>query len=179
MANPNDDLGGYVLLAGIAGAIFVAVRRRMRPRYITDERGERQRVISWNRDQPVYDPKTWHQRVFEEVAVRRERRKWLFGTAPLVIGPLWLDYAANNWLLGGLGGMLTVTSALPASFFFIPALVKEVAYQLGYQGMQGAKVLDKQPTAQPGREVVETQKAHGDARLAGEDEALRLLASKK
>jgi hypothetical protein len=32
---------------------------------------------------------------------------------------------------------------------------------------------------QPGREVVEAQKAHGDARLAGEAEAVALLNSKK
>jgi hypothetical protein len=169
-------------MALLGAGVFLLLRWWRNRRYVTDERGERQRVIAWNRGQPVYDPKTWQQRVFEEVLVRRERRKWLFGTAPFFLGPLALAYwtftTEAGVLWGGLSGLLLMSSALPSMFFFIPALFKELLYQSGYQGMQGAKVRDKQPTAQPGREVVETQKAHGDARLAGEDEAVALLNSK-
>jgi len=41
--------------------------------------------------------------------------------------------------------------------------------------MDGAKVLDKKPGPLPGREIVENQKAHGDARLASESEAHAFL----
>jgi hypothetical protein len=170
----------------IGGAIVVAFLlfdfwRSRRPRYITDERGERQRVIAWNRGQPVFDPKTWQQRIHEEVVIRRDRRKWIFG------GFLWVGImvAVTDWAyqFGDVIGMalfwfcLISSGAIIAKF--VPAFLKEIAYQFGYQGMEGAKVLDRQPTVQPGREVVEEQKAHGDARLAGEAEALSLLNSKK
>lgn len=61
----------------------------------------------------------------------------------------------------------------------VPPLFLELLYQAGYQGMQGAKVLDPQPTAQPGREIVAAQKAHGDAQVASEAEALSLLNPRK
>lgn len=170
----------------IGGAITVAFLlfefwRSRRRRYVIDERGERQRVIAWNRGQPVYDPKTWQQRIFEEVTARKERRKWILGGL-FTVGVIW---GATVWAdqLGSIFGTIVFWSAVLSSGAmigkFVPAVVKELAYQFGYQGMEGAKVLDKQPRAQPGREVVEEQKAHGDARLAGEAEALSLLNSKK
>jgi len=182
MANFDPGLGAFVLVGTVAGGLFNLWRRRNRPRTIVDERGERQYVKTWNRGQPVYDPKTWQQRIFEEAALRTERRKAMLMSGPFVFGPLYgiyYAYVSQNifWEMATYPlGALAVGMAV---MFFLPAFFRELLYQTGYQGMQGAKVLDRQPTAQPGREVVETQKAHGDARLAGEAEALSLLNSKK
>jgi hypothetical protein len=172
----------------IGGAMFAAfigwdIWKRRKPRYIIDEHGERQRVIAWNRGQPVYDPKTWQQRIHEEAILRRQRRFYLVISAPFVIGPIWLCvwaydntialvWSATFWLALFVAGPFAVR-------YFLPALFGEIGYQLGYQGMQGAKVLDRQPKVRPGREVVEEQKAHGDARVASEAEALKLLNSRK
>jgi hypothetical protein len=170
----------------IGSAIFAvyfgwAYWRSRKPRYVVDERGERQRVIEWNRGQPVYDPKTWQQRLHEEVIVRRDRRKWIWGGlfwAGLVLAiTAWLDQFGS--IVSTYVFWCLAVSSAPIVGKFIPAVLQEIAYQLGYQGMQGAKVLDGQPKAQPGREVVEEQKAHGDARVASEAEALHLLNARK
>jgi len=181
MANFDPLLGAFVFAGIVAGGLFRAYRRR-RPRTIVDERGERQYVKTWNRGQPVYDPKTWQQRVQEEAVVRRKRRRALLASVPLAAIFLFCGF----WVLGtfgffgayvGLG--LLAGGAVVVLRSVLPPLVMELLYLSGYQGMEGAKVLDRRPAAQPGREVVETQKAHGDARLAGEAEALSLLNPKK
>jgi hypothetical protein len=183
MENFDPGLGTFLLGGVVVGVLVNLWRRRNRPRTVVDERGERQYVRTWNRGQPVYDPKTWQQRIIEEAKLRRERRAILFMTGAATLGPIALAYYAyqtSSSLWGALAGLLLVTFTLPFGIgFFIPNLVKELTYLSGYQGMEGAKVLDRQPAAQPGREVVETQKAHGDARLAGEAEALSLLNPKK
>jgi len=177
--NIQDGLiGGAIIVALLLASHFGSRRRR----YVIDEHGERQRVIAWNRGQPVYDPKTWQQRIHEEAILRRQRRMRLIGLGPFCLGPAYAGYwlfensVAGTFLFGA--PMLFMAFAIGVRYF-IPDLFAEIAYQLGYQGMQGAKVLDRQPRVQPGREVVETQKAHGDARLASESEALSALNSRK
>jgi hypothetical protein len=181
----KDAAGGVFTAIALLGLLWYAAwwRAKYRPPYITDERGERQRVISWNRGQPVYNPKTWQQRVHEEAILRSKRRWAILGSAPFVLGPIWLAYDAytggNPWL-GVAAAPLLLYGALPFGLlFFIPNVLKELLYQSGYQGMEGAQVLDGAPKAQPGRELVETQKAHGDAQLASEAEAVALLNSRK
>lgn len=184
----NSDPGGAIagiIVIGFFGLLIYAAywRAKNRPRYITDERGERQRVISWNRGQPVFNPKTWQQRVHEEAILRSKRRWIIVGTAPFVAGPIWLAYQAyteGSGLMGAAAGPLLLYLTLPIGLvWFLPNLLKELLYLSEYQGMEGAQVLDRAPKAPPGRELVETQKAHGDAQLASEAEALALLNSKK
>jgi len=182
MSDPNGVVVAIIATAMGLGSAWSLWRRRKQSRFITDERGERQYVQTWNRGQPVYDPKTWQQRIVEEAKVRRERRGVLLLTGIASLGPVALAayaYQTDSSLWGALAGLLLVTFTLPFGFwFFIPNLLKELAYLFGYQGMEGAKVLDRQPAAQPGREIVEAQKAHGDARIASEAEAVSLLASR-
>lgn len=184
----NTDWGNLFAGAFTIGCFALLVyaaywRRKYRPRYVTDERGERQRVIKWSHGIPVYNPKTWQQRVHEETILGSKRRWAILGSAPFVLGPIWLAYEAytqSNFWLGAAAGPLLLYGALPfALIFFLPNVLKELLYQSGYQGMEGAKVLDRAPKAQPGRELVETQKAHGDAQLASEAEAVALLNSRK
>jgi hypothetical protein len=183
MWDQKDTIGAVILVGGMFLVWWIerALKRMRRPRFITDEHGERQRVIAWNRGQPVYDPKTWQQRVHEEAVVGRKRRSNLLGAfflLAVVVGfGLWVgQYSHALMVLLLWGGGVGIIGLLAIG---MPALVKEIAYQLGYQGMQGAKVLDAKPPPPPGRELVEQQKAHGDARVAGEAEALSLLRSKK
>lgn len=176
----DDKLQVLVFLLALGGVLLYS--RFAKPRFIVDEHGERQYVKGWNRGQPVYDPKTWQQRIQEEALLRRERRGRILG-ALVILAPLgWFTWWLYSWV-GGFAIALVVIGGGGSLLFMLAILIanvaKEIAYQSGYQGMQGAKVLDARPTAQPGREVVEAQKAHGDARLAGEAEAVRLLNSKK
>ncbi len=176
-------LFGAIFFFGLLGLLGYGAwwRAKYRPRYIVDEQGERQRVIKWSHGIPVYNPKTWRQRVHEEVLLRTERRKMLLAFG-LVVGPLvgfglWLrpqDEFWGNMVLG-----FAAVGSLYSIMQWLPALANELRYQFGDQGMEGAKVTDKAPKPQPGREVVETQKAHGDAQLASEAEAVALLNSKK
>ncbi len=54
----------------------------------------------------------------------------------------------------------------------------EFPYQLGFQWIKGAKVLDPEPD-RPGIKEVEEQKAHGDARVATEAEAIDMLTTRE
>jgi hypothetical protein len=184
MSDNVSDFGPFMvtcLAVMVVVAGLIRWRYKPRPRYIIDERGERQRVIRWHRGQPVYDPKTWQQRIYEEAMVSRKRRLRILGSFGILIP--WIGVAIWLGQYGSLftyvmiwGGIIGIVQLLAIG---VPALFQEILYQFGHQGIQGAKVLDRQPTAQPGRELVETQKAHGDARLAGEAEALSLLRSKR
>ncbi len=80
-------------------------------------------------------------------------------------GSIWLAFA---WPFSGSGWQLIV-------FAFLLLGTCEVFSQAIIGSLKIAAI--SRPV--PGREVVEAQKAHGDARLAGEAEALSLLNSKK
>jgi hypothetical protein len=184
-SDPGGAIFGVLFMVGFFALLGYGAwwRQKYRPRYITDENGERQRVIKWSHGIPVYNPKTWRQRVHEETILRSKRRWAILASAPFVLGPIWVAYEAytesNPWL-GAASYPLLLYGALPFGlFFFLPNVLKELLYQSGYQGMDGAKVTDKAPKPPPGREVVETQKAHGDAQLASEAEALALLTTRK
>src|SRR5579862_8843420 len=164
----NSDPGAIFGVLFVLGLLGYAAwwRAKYRPRYIVDEQGERQRVIKWSHGIPVYNPKTWRQRVHEEVLLRSERRKVLLVFA-VVIGPLVGLAAYLGQESDGLrNAVLVLTGALlvPTLGQWLPPLIEELRYQFGDASMDGAKVTDKAPKLQPGREVVETQKAHGDAR---------------
>src|SRR5271156_4000052 len=102
-SNPIGAIFGVLFLFGFFGLLGYGAwwRNKYRPPYITDENGERQRVIKWSHGIPVYNPKTWRQRVHEEVLLRTERRKALL-TVALVLGPLvgfglWLREQNEFW----------------------------------------------------------------------------------
>ena len=80
-------------------------------------------------------------------------------------------YGAHNWLVVGCAGFV---DALVLLFGVLPNLLQELLYQVGYQDMAGAKVLDPEVQRRGIQEIAE-QKAHGDASLADEQEAMGLL----
>lgn len=182
-SDPGGAIFGVLFMGGLLALLGYGAwwRNKYRPPYITDENGERQRVIKWSHGIPVYNPKTWKQRVHEEVLLRTERRKALLGVA-LVLGPLigfgvWLRDQNEFW--SNMVFALAAAALIPTLGQWLPPLIEELRYQFGDESMDGAPVTDKAPKSQPGREVVEAQKAHGDAQLASEAEAVALLSSNK
>jgi hypothetical protein len=144
--------------------------------WIIDERGERQRVEFWNRGVAVYSPTTRDERLVNEAVAKTERRRTL-ALSLLFAAPLgcwaYLNLHSKDavWAIGaGLlaGAVFLVQGA--------PALVREALYQLEFQDMAGAKVLDAKPERTSLRDVA-AQKAHGDAKVATEDEAVSILST--
>lgn len=183
-SDPAGAVFGVLFMVGVFALLVYGAwwRNKYRPPYIIDENGERQRVIKWSHGIPVYNPKTWKQRVHEEVLLRTERRKALLGVA-LVLGPLvgfglYLQQNGNDFW-GTALLVLAGATLIPTLPQWLPPLIEELRYQFGDESMDGAPVTDKAPKPPPGREVVETQKAHGDAQLASEAEAVALLTNKK
>jgi hypothetical protein len=160
----------------VALALFglQSVARRQALGWIIDERGERQKVDSWNGDIPVFTPTTYSQRIVDEAWYRDDRRKNI------------LRWGAGGWSAAGLayyfwslhgqpdiaylGLVIAGMTALFCLGQWYEPFFLELLYLAGWQDMKGAKVLDGRPR-QPGLEDVYQQKAHGDARLATEQEA--------
>ncbi|HEY0466578.1 MAG TPA: hypothetical protein VGC79_20360 [Polyangiaceae bacterium] len=169
----------FLALAAVAAVLAVtqyAARLQARG-WVIDERGERQKVNYWLGDTAIYTPTTRSQRVVDEGVTRQERRRNLFvGAAAFAASAaatwwIWIYHQHDMLVLlfipaiGGLvygAGMLVGQSTL------------ELLYLTGFQHMKGAKVRDPEPP-KPGLDEVRQQKAHGDAHLASEDEALALL----
>ena len=166
---------GAVVIAAIA---FHHIARQHALGWFTDANGERQKVMHWNRGFPIYRATTRSQRLVEEAEMKQDRRTRLLWST--VTG--WpLLYCAR--LLGQHGHhTLSVVANVVGGFIvlvvWLPFLFTELLYQLGYQDMQGAKVLDPAPY-RPGPEAVAQQKAHGDADIASEAEARDLLRGRR
>lgn len=169
-------------LVGAILAWLALLRYRSRFGWFYDERGERQLINAVERGQLFFYPTTWTQRVLEEAATRKARRQGLcvlgayLGIEALSIASLW-GHTRDPSALAVMAlvlGLVMAPVLLPTLFVLV---VQEIAYSLNYQFMKGAKVLDAEPRP-PGLEEVMRQKAHGDARLATQDEALALLSRK-
>lgn len=158
----------------IAGLILHHIAHRHALGWIIDSTGERQKVDHLNRGQAIFTPTTRNQRLVEEATVKSQRRKDLAWALAFGGGLGYLAYSLykpDQWGLAALAGSF---GGLFLLFGVLPRLIGELFYQLGYQDMKGAKVLDPEPK-RPGVEDVARQKAHGDASIAGEAEALNLL----
>jgi hypothetical protein len=164
-----------LVLAGcvVAGLILHHVAHRHALGWIIDSHGERQKVEHLNRGNAIFTPTTRSQRLVEEAASKDMRRKVLVVTLVLGGGLSYLAvylYNPAHWeyavIPAVFGGLLLLWA--------LPNLLGELLYQLGYQDMKGAKVLDPEPT-RPGIEDVAQQMAHGDATVADQNEALNLL----
>jgi len=153
--------------------------------WVIDETGERQKVEAIRGGKALYTPTSRQMREIEEVSVSVWRRTHLarFGALALVLAGI--AYAAydnlealnRGSLLGaigiGFGGLAAFFGAVILLLVLI-LVAEELLYQCGFQDMKGAKVLDA-PPHRPGLREVAAQKAHGDARLAGEHEAQNIL----
>ena len=177
--------GGFLAVAAaVAGAVlFFFVQREMRKialGFVYDERGERQKVEIRDGDNFIFTPTSHHQRTIEEAVEKKTRRRDLIGYGIFGWGSAYITVLASTsnspmkFVFICIPGLLAATLlAIWLRSFFL-----EIAYQLGYQGMKGAKVLDPAPI-RPGLREVAQEKAHADGRVATEDEAEALLMTKK
>ena len=166
-------------LAGLGAAIFAVAKFAKRQSYgwIVDAQGQRQKVDDINRGRAIYHPTTWKERIIVEASEKQARRKnigWAFTWTVLLWAVAWSIYRENtigDLIPLALGfAIVGCMSAVPLLYL----LAKEIVYQSGFQDVQGAQVLDAQPI-HPGLDDVAGQKAHGDARVATEDEAVVIL----
>jgi hypothetical protein len=141
--------------------------------WIIDDRGERQKVEHLNRGTAVYESTTRSQRLVREALAKASRRKTLLWTTPATIALVLVTWHFRDPRVLGeeiTAGVLT----LIVGSVWLWSTGKEILYLLGYQDMDGAKVLDAAPQ-RAGVDQVVRQKAHGDASVASEDEARNFL----
>jgi hypothetical protein len=163
-----------------AAALIVALlvvhhlARRQVVGWVIDEHGERQKVEYTNRGHVFFKPTSWDQRMAREPVLRRQRRITLLWSTPVLMALIWaalqLYHPPDNWIWA----MVVGAFALMTFVYWIEPAVTEGLYLGGFQDMKGAKVLDPEPV-RPGLADVAAQKAHGDARMAKEDESDHLL----
>jgi hypothetical protein len=175
--------GGWRWTAGYLAAALVLfglqrVTRQVALGWVIDPNGERQKVDAWVKGLPIYTPTTRAQRIADEAFVRDARRRnllWLglsgWGAAAAAFY-LYPRYAQSAWFMIGL--FVCGLAAIVLVPLWLTELMDELLYLSGWQYMKGAQVLDGEPQ-RPGLEDVKQQKAHGDGRVATEDEALGLL----
>jgi DMSO reductase anchor subunit len=172
----------YRLAASAGGCLLmIAVlhhfARRLALGWIVDINGERQKILHIKNGNAFYKPTSRAQRLVEELDMARIRRRdfLVYGPVTALCGWLcwqaWTHWSSNLWPPLGIPAVVIGPFA---GLLFAITLITEIAYQLGYQDMKGAKVLDPVPTA-PGLQDVIQQKVHGDAQVAGPEEALDLL----
>lgn len=170
----------YFVVGGIAAIAGDVIIRRIieGPPYFIDENGERQRIKGRNRGHFIYDPTTRPQRIVREYQVNKTRRRGLLVYSamllPILYGTGWslgLDDATARW---GLTIFLCLIGFGPA-IGVLSCTFQEFIYQTGYQGMDGAKVLDPVAGQPAGLDEVLRQKAYGDPRIPTENEALAQL----
>jgi len=102
------------------------------------------------------------------------------------------EYAARTsgvigmWVSAAIyaGGTVWLASVWPPSVYpviqgYVFAFLLFVSWGGAFEAAIGTAKIIAQNRPQPGPEVVMAQKAHGDAQVAGEDEAISLLGSKK
>jgi hypothetical protein len=82
------------------------------------------------------------------------------------------------------GGLVAIAGVWPPAIFpvmqrYVFGLVLFVVCGAVIEAVTGTLKFIRQNRPQEGREVVEAQKAHGHAQVAGEEEAISLLRSKK
>jgi hypothetical protein len=176
---PGTTAEQWGVAAGLLIALLVAhfVAHRYALGWIIDERGERQKVDHWNRGHAIFTPTTRSERIVKEGLRRNERRWRLAWSTPLFGGAAWLTwhfYKGDSPFAAIVPGLF----ALMFGLIWIETLISELLYIVGYQDMDGHKVLDK-PAKRRGVEDVSRQKAHGDATVASEEEALGFLNSRR
>jgi hypothetical protein len=105
---------------------------------------------------------------------KRDQRRWISLAAVLVV------LVVCALLIPDVAGPGVIMITYLPGYYLVRygfwTLPKEWAYQRGWQNLSGAMVIDPEP-ARAGREDVERQKAHGDARIATEHEAIAAAAS--
>jgi hypothetical protein len=117
---------------------------------------------------------TRDQRRSEASAAKLERRKQLVMGLVVALVCAVLSYAGVDYPSFKPALLLAVPVGLFGAGLAVYDLAFELLYQSGFQHMKGARVLDDAPV-RPGLEDVKSQKAHGDGRIASEDEALAAL----
>jgi hypothetical protein len=174
----------WLFALGCAAAVFIIFQlqqaaHRQALGWIVDDSGERQKVKRWNRGHAIFTPTTRSTRIVEEAGVRDGRRKILFWNGLIGGGMaagatyLWMTNPKfSDFSLMLFGALAMVGGCLLLQW--LGHFGKELLYQIGWQDMKGAKVLDRQPT-RPGLEDVLNQKVHGEGRVATLSEALSLL----
>ena len=163
--------------AAVAGLVFHQIARRHAIGWVIDVNGERQKVLHWNRGYPVFVPTSRGQRIVEEAEMNHQRRRALLWST-LIAGS---GYFGFYYLYDHHHVQWAGVSALVAMFVtvvaWLPMAVYELLYQIGFQDMKGAKVLDPEPY-RPGPDEVARQKVHGDADVATQAEARDLLGGR-
>jgi hypothetical protein len=161
----------FLLVAAIVAFRLYRLARRQAFGWLIDEHGERQKVDYWSRGEPVVlHPTTRSQRIADEA--HQKTGRWL-----VIVGCTLTGYPMLAAAIYGYGHPGDGWWVLPAFACIIPVLAsigmtfEEIKYQLGFQDMRGAKVLDG-PGRHPGADRARDQKAHGDARPATEAEVL-------
>lgn len=180
----TGEIQGALIYAA-AGAVLLGLYRvsdRQALGWIVDERGERQKVIGEADGAVIHSQTTRDRRIIEAAQSALARRKGMAITAGglaficAVLIYLTYHYSANDPGQPIIGILLLLIGAAFA-IVFLGLVAFEVLYHLGYQDMGGARVLDA-PVKHPGLDTVAAQRAHGDARVATEQEALAMLNSK-
>ena len=163
---------GAVVL--IALGVFHYVAHRHALGWIIDSHGERQKVEFWIRGEPICKSTTRAIRLKEEAQERSARRWKILGYGTVGVLLAWaarqMPQPTETWLAWVLG-----IFAAPLLAVLAMELGGEALYQAGYQDMKGHKVLDPEPQ-RPGAASIASQKVHGAASAADEDEALGLLS---
>lgn len=160
-----------LLMAVILGAVLWLLHR-YNLGWAVDENGERQRVLGHDRFGAIMNPTTHAMRRHEAFVARRKRLLIMAGcsAAALLLGTAAWNLYPQLPSSGIFVGALATIPALGA----VACLVIEAVYQLGFQHMPGAKVLDDLPT-QLGPAALADEMAYGAAGIATADEAHNLL----
>ena len=163
---------------GVGGLIVRYVARRHALGWIVDSSGERQKVDHVNRGVPIYNPTTRAERLRVEAEKKSERRMVMLVWGALGGASAALYYNTLHLPINGIVELAAGISGLVCAGFFLPPFAIELLYQTGYQDMEGHKVLDAE-VERPGLRDVASQKAHGDAAMASEAEAIAFLNPKR
>lgn len=158
----------------IVALILHQVARRHAIGWVIDARGERQKVQYWNRGNAIYMPTTRSQRIVEEGTMNHERRRALLWSTVIAGSGYWGFYYLYHHHHVQWASVSALAAIFTTVVVWLPMAIYELLYQIGFQDMQGAKVLDPEPY-RPGPEDVARQKAHGDADVASEAEARTAL----
>lgn len=136
---------GWLAFLAVVLLIHHHIARRHALGWIIDASGERQKVERWNGGVAIVKPTTRAQRLIEQAGLRHIRRKGLLWSS--IVG--WpLAYVGHILIQHGqqaLGDIAYVASLSAILIVWLPMAIYELLYQIGFQDMKGAKVLDPEP----------------------------------
>jgi hypothetical protein len=171
----RECLEGAVLIALLAVIQYVAHRHALG--WFFDENGERQKVQDRKGDTVIYTPTSRDARITTEIRLRAHRRMTLLWLTPITAGLVYLTLKFHHS-----GPRIDEVAAGAFAFLallgWVPVAFLELIYFVGYQDMEGARVLDPE-VRRPTIEDIEGQKAYGDAHVASEGEAVSALSSRR